>query len=435
MASARESLVPLWYRTAPSFEPPPAAPLGALDVDTIVVGAGIIGLSAALHLAERGARVAVLERDAPGAGSSGAANGQVLAGYQKDPDDVLAAYGPECGGRAIEFGGSAPDLVFELVARHGIECGAERNGWVQAARSRRGVAVLAKRTEAWARRGADVALLGRAETASALGTERYRGAWLDRRAGVVNALAYVRGLAAAAMRAGVQLACGVQVASLERRNDWWALATDRGDAVARTVVLATNVHTSRLEGPALGELGRSYLPAYSVQVATDPLDADVLATLLPGRRCASDASHLHLRYFRLDPEGRFVMGGPGWLRAPRSSDAPVFRRLERSTRRMFPQLDGIPFAHRWAARDAFTADLLPHLHEPAPGVFTAFGCNGRGIAIGTALGSLLARRVQGEPAAALPFPTTAPSEVPLNLKGAARLYLRRAVEGIRERVG
>ena len=90
---------------------------------------------------------------------------------------------------------------------------------------------------------------------------------------------------------------------------------------------------------------------------------------------------------------------------------------------MFPQLQDTPFEYRWAARDALTPDLLPHLYEPAPGMFSALGYNGRGLAIGTALGSVLARRVLGETQSALPYPTTAASSVPLNLPAAVKFYL------------
>jgi glycine/D-amino acid oxidase-like deaminating enzyme len=94
---------------------------------------------------------------------------------------------------------------------------------------------------------------------------------------------------------------------------------------------------------------------------------------------------------------------------------------------MFPALDGVRFTHRWAARDTLTPELLPHLYEPCPGLFAALGFNGRGLAIGTALGSVLARRVLGEPAQAMPFPTTPASAAPLNLPAAIAYYARLAL--------
>ncbi len=437
MPSVSDSLLPLWYATAPPLHEcvSPVAvadtDLATLATDVIVIGAGVTGLSAALHLAEQGARVLVLEREGPGLGSSGRANGQVIAGLQKSPDALVAAYGSEKGERLIDFCGKAPDLLFELIARHEIACDAERSGWVQATRWTRGMPALEKLAGSWARRGAPVRMLDRGEIAATLGTNVYAGGWLDERNGTIQPLAFARGLAAAAARLGVAIHCGVDVSGIERRNQQWRIATNRGDARAETVILATNVYTSQLSGIAKSLLGRTYLSAYSVQLASEPLTEVQLRTVMPQHHSCGDTEHLRLRYFRLDREGRFVIGGPGWLTAPRSTSALSFRLLERSARRMFPQLQDTRFEYRWAARDTLTTDLLPHLYEPAPGMFSALGYNGRGLAIGTALGSVLARRVLGETQSALPYPTTAASSVPLNLPAALKFYLNRAGDGWR----
>ena len=140
-----------------------------------------------------------------------------------------------------------------------------------------------------------------------------------------------------------------------------------------------------------------------MQVATAPLSDAVRRTILPeGQACAD--THILLRYFRLDAGGRLVMGGPGGLSPPATPDAMSFRALERSVRRMFPQIEQPRFEFHWYGKGALTFDMLPHLHEPAPGMIAALGYNGRGLAMGTALGILLARRALGEPRDALPFP-------------------------------
>jgi glycine/D-amino acid oxidase-like deaminating enzyme len=430
MPKAADPLSPLWLQTA--------APLAA-DVfagegpdpdtvhDTIVVGAGATGLSTALHLAERGARVTVLERDGPGLGSTGRSNGQVIAGLQKGPETLVAAYGERVGERLVEFCGNAAGFLFDLVARHGIDCDAERAGWVQATRWTRGIKALEALAASWAQRGAPVRMLDRGEVARVLGTDAYAGGWLDERNGTIQPLAYARGLAAAAARAGARLHCGVDVTNLERDGSHWRIATNRGGLRAQTVVLATNVFTSQLAGVADLLLGRSYLSAYSVQLASAPLDASQLRSILPQRHACGDTEHLRLRYFRLDRDGRFVIGGPGWVRPPQSASALSLRLLERSARSMFPTLGDVPFTHCWAARDTLTPELLPHLYEPCPGLFAALGYNGRGLAIGTAIGSVLARRVLGEAAEVLPFPTTTASAAPLNLPAAAAHYVRLAL--------
>ncbi|HVF34167.1 MAG TPA: FAD-binding oxidoreductase [Candidatus Saccharimonadia bacterium] len=431
------ALLPLWCHTA---SPLPKHRCIRADelvdpgwrADTIVIGAGVTGLSTALHLAERGARVAVLERNQPGEGTTGSANGQVIAGLQQGPDALVAAYGHERGERLVEFAGNAPALLFDLVARYGIACDVERAGWVQAARSSRGVKSLEKLAESWSRRGAPVRMLDRVSVMRLLGTAAYAGGWLDERNGTIQPLSYARGLAAAAARAGVEIRTGVDVGDVERdRDGQWRIATNLGEVRAPTVVVATNVYTSRLTGLAKTFLGRTYVSAYSVQLASEPLDEALRQCVLPQRHSCGDTGHLRLRYFRLDRDGRFVIGGPGWLTPPRSASATSFRVLEAGARRMFPQLARTRFEYRWAAHDTVTPDLLPHLYEPAPGLFSALGFTGRGLAIGTALGSVLARRVLGESPASLPYPTTPASSLPLNLPAAAKYYLRAGLAKLR----
>ena len=102
----------------------PATPTPALDedvrADVVVVGGGITGLSTALHLAEQGAKVVLLEAEEPGWGASGRNGGQVNPGLKHDPDEVERQFGKELGGRMNALAGGAPEFVFDLIKRHGI---------------------------------------------------------------------------------------------------------------------------------------------------------------------------------------------------------------------------------------------------------------------------------------------------------------------------
>ena len=413
-----EPLASLWHQTVRAADAAPKAVSFArcqdASLDAIVVGAGVTGLSTALHLAESGARVAVLDRDAPGRGTTGSSNGQIIAGLHEPPEAILAAYGEDVGERLVEFSGTAPDRLFDLVKRHGIDCDAERFGYIQAARSRHGVRMLEEVAESWAKRGAPVQVLGAEETARQLGTSAYAGSWQDLRGGVIQPYAYALGLARAASSAGAMLCHPVTVRDIDRCQRRWQVETDKGTLSAPTVIVATNTGTHGLDGVVKTFLGRSYVAGYSVQLASEPLDAAQLETLLPERSACADTSHVRLRYFRLDRDNRFIIGGPGGLWAPHSGSSLAFDLLETSTRRMFPQLARTAFPHRWAARDTVTLDLMPHLYEPEPGLFSALGFNGRGLAIGTSLGIVLANRAGGQSAAEQPFPTTQASPLPLD---------------------
>jgi glycine/D-amino acid oxidase-like deaminating enzyme len=273
-----------------------------------------------------------------------------------------------------------------------------------------------------------VEALDHAQLERLTGTAVYAGGMLDRRNGTVQPLAYTRGLAAAAIRHGAKVHGGARVLRLRRDGALWRVKTTVGELACVQVLVCTNAFT----GDLVPRLQRSVLPVHGVQVATAPLPEDIARTILPHGQSCADTHKLRVRYFRMEPDGRLVIGGPGWLTPPRDGRALSFKILEHSTRRMFPQIGDVEFEYRWYGRGAMTADLLPHLHEARAGVMAAIGYNGRGIAAGTALGTLLARRALGESLARLPFPVTPLSALPFNATAAAHYHATVALRRIRD---
>jgi glycine/D-amino acid oxidase-like deaminating enzyme len=387
---------------------PETRPLqGDRRADIAVVGAGYTGLSAALHAAERGADVVVLDAAEPGWGASGRNGGQIIPGLKHEPDELEHRYGETIGRRMWQIAGTAADFVFDLIARHKIACHAERCGWIAAAPHAAALASLRSRTEQWQRRGAPVELLDAGRIAELTGTTAYAGGMLDRRAGALQPLAYARGLAQAAQRAGAAIHGGSAVIRLESSAGTWRAVTAGGTVTARTVILATNAYSDDL-WPGLA---RTVLPVQSYQVATAPLPAEVRRQVLPGGQVVSDLRRI-LFYFRLDPDGRLLMGGRGPLHD--RGDPALFARLEQTARRIFPQIGAARWQHRWSGRVALTADHLPHLHEPRPGVLSALGYNGRGVAMATAMGRLLAARALGATPDQIGWPVTPIAPIPLH---------------------
>ena len=158
---------------------PPPPPTQALEsgrhVAAAVIGAGFTGLSAALHLAEAGIDVAVLEAKEIGWGASGRAFGQVVPYLKPGHEAILRHYGPERGQRIVDAVAAGPDLVFELIGRHGIECWAMRSGLIFAAHSPGGRRDLERRTQYWQQRNAPVEMLEGARCAEAIGSSLYPG--------------------------------------------------------------------------------------------------------------------------------------------------------------------------------------------------------------------------------------------------------------------
>jgi len=375
----------LWQDTAAAA--PDVPPLdGSADADVLVIGTGYLGLSAVLHLAEAGARVVALDAHEPGWGASGRNGGQIIPGLKYDPDELEAMLGREAGERLWRFAGATADVVFALIERHDIAAEARRTAWVQAIHGAKALARAQRRAEQWQRRGAPVALLDRAQTAAVIGTDRhYLGGFVDRRAGSLQPLSYARGLAAAAIRAGAVLHREARVVGLERNGRRWRARIAAGvEVTAETVLICTNAYA---DGIVPG-LDRSIVAANSLQIATEPLPATALRRILPGGEVISDTRRL-IRYWRLDGQGRLLMGGRGPYREP--GPPGDWAHLVRDVGTLFPFLGPVRFTHRWGGRVAIHPDYLPHLHQPAPGLTVAIGCQGRGIGWQTAMGQELAR--------------------------------------------
>jgi glycine/D-amino acid oxidase-like deaminating enzyme len=269
--------------------------------------------------------------------------------------------------------------------------------------------LVTPRCRQWQARGVAARLLDRAETAAMVGSspDAYVGGWFDPRGGVLQPLSYARGLAAAAMQEGATVLSNAPVRQLSRDGDGWRLDLDGGSIRAAKVVLATNAYT----GDLWPGLRQTVIPVTSFQIATYPLDSAIRDTILPGGQGVADTRRL-LLYFRLDPEGRLVMGG----RSP-VDDNPTFddaTALKAAIRRIFPQAADAPIEFVWSGKVALTKDTMPHLHILAPGLFTALGCNGRGVAACTTIGKLLADLATGTEPGDLPFPVTAPEPFALH---------------------
>ena len=404
----------LWAATAPAgpLTPP-------LDVDrtaaVCIVGGGFAGLSAALHLAEAGIETVLLEAHEAGWGASGRNGGQVIPGLKYDPDVLRAKFPGDAGDHLVDFAGRTADTVFDLIARHRMDVPHRRAGWVQGAHTEAGLNEVASRAEQWARQGADVAVLDRAETAEHLGSNAYLGGWVDRRGGAVQPLAYARGMARAAQGAGAALHGQSPVSAMHRQSGKWHVQTEAGRrVVAERVLVCTNGYS----GPLIPKLARTVVAMNSFQVATAPLSDNVRATILPFGHVCSDTRKL-LLYFRLDPDGRLIMGGRGRLSEPQS--ASDWAHLERVVGKVFPQAGGTPIAYRWGGRVALTRDFLPHLHEPEPGLLVDIGCMGRGIGLQSLMGQAMARYVETGDRRALPFPVVPIQPIPMHAM--RRLYV------------
>jgi gamma-glutamylputrescine oxidase len=375
-----------WYAaTATPLDPFP--PLqGETRADVCVIGGGYTGLSAALHLAEAGLDVVLLEANRVGWGASGRNGGQVGSGQRQDQDWLERRLGLARARALWDMGEDAKALVRELVARHDIACDLAP-GIVYAAHK----PAHAADYQAYARKlvrdygYAEAEPLDRGAIAALVGTDAYHGGYLDRGAAHLHPLNYALGLARAAAQAGVRIFEGSRVTALDPGP-----RTAAGSVRADVVILATNGYLGQLEPGVAARV----MPINNFIVATEPLGADRAAGLIRDNRAVAD-SRFVVNYFRLTPDHRLLFGGGesyGW-RFPRDIEAVVRPRMEA----VFPQLRGVAVTHAWGGTLAITVNRMPAFQRLAPNLLSAAGFSGHGVALATLAGKAMAEAVRGDP--------------------------------------
>ena len=390
----------LWVETAVSA-PETGVLEDALEADVLVIGAGYTGLSAALHLAEKGVSVVVLEAAGVGFGGSGRNAGLINAGIWMNPDCVAEVHGAQ---QARDFNlalRDSPRQVFDLVERLQLRCDALRCGTIHVAHSRAGLSYLQDRCRQLQDLGASAQMIDAERSVELTGSPAYRyGGILHPDAGTIQPLSYARELARAAIAEGARLYHGSAVTRLERHQDGWLAITGGGRVAAQQVVLATNAY-SDADSNGLRE---STLPVYIFQCATPPLSAELLAELIPERHGLWD-THTMLTSSRIDVGGRLVMSFPGSLKGGQRGLREAWACRRRKL--LFPQLGDIPWANCWTGRVGVTSTRLLRVQLLAPGLFAPAGYNGRGIGTGTVMGIHLAQTIASGNRGDFPFPIEA----------------------------
>ncbi len=385
----------LWRTTAPMAVDAPALH-DNVSADLIVIGGGFAGCCAALHAAEQGAEVRLLEAETIGHGGSGRNVGLVNAGLWTPPDEVQHVLGQDAGVRLNAALAVAPDLVFSLIERHAIDCEAIRAGTLHCAHSAAGLRDLQNRFHQQRERGAPVELLAAEATYSRTGSTNFHGALFDARAGTIQPLAYCRGLAKAAQTTGAVLHEHSGVQEITRMGSDWVARTATGEVRAKALLLATNGYHKSVADVA----APAYVPIHYFQMATKPIDDDLLSSILPGREGCWDTATV-MSSFRLDAEGRLIIGGVGALDHPGAGMHKSWAGRKIAT--IFPALKNQPLEYAWAGRIAMTGDHLPKVLRLGENAYSIFGYSGRGIGPGTVFGKAAAEALLGNSEEALPL--------------------------------
>jgi gamma-glutamylputrescine oxidase len=380
------------YYEASAHRSPPRPELdGAADTDVCVVGAGIAGCSTALHLAERGYRVVLLEAQRVGWGASGRSGGQVLPGVAAGLAKLRRLIGCHAARAVWDVSVEGLRLVRDLIARHRIECGWVSGHMAAALKQRHERELLAEIRELRSEYGYEsIRYMARDEVRSIIQSDRYSAALYDSNAGHLHPLNYTLGLAAAAERAGVRIFEGTQAVSLSPATlaAPALIRTPRGSVRSRVTVLCGNAYLGEL-APGLGS---KIMGVSTYIIATQPIAHERAQQLIANNAAVSDMNWI-LDYFRLSADRRLLFGGRVNYSDIASFDAPGVTR--KRMLRVFPQLADVRVEYSWGGYVDITVNRAPHFGRLAPDVYFLQGFSGHGLALAGMAGKLIAEAVAG----------------------------------------
>ena len=374
-----------------SAAPAPDLPLlsGQVEADVCVIGGGIAGCSTALHLAERGYRVVLLEAQRIGFGASGRSGGQAIAGYACGQHKLEQQVGFENARRMWDISVEGLRLIRERVERHAIDCDLHWGQLHVAIKDRQRTDLLAERQDLEERYGyRQLRFLERAQVESLLATTRYCAGLYDAGSGHLHPLNYTRGLAAAARAAGVQIFENSAVTALHIA-DPAVVRTTQGSVTARFVALCCNAYGD----PLIPALRARIMPVGTYIIATQSLGRERIEQLMRENVGVTDSNFV-LDYFRRSADHRLLFGG-----RVSYSGTDAFDTAQATRRRMlkvFPQLADTRLEFAWGGYVDITMSRAPDFNRLAPNVYYLQGFSGHGIALTGIAGQLVAAAIAGQ---------------------------------------
>jgi gamma-glutamylputrescine oxidase len=370
----------------------PARPraTGELKADVCVIGGGFTGLSAALHLAEAGAKVALVEAQTAGFAASGRNGGQICTGLRKSQRVLEKELGPQHARDLWDLNEEAKALIGELSRKHNIACDL-KPGLVNGAHDKAALRELAEDTEYLNKHYnySAARMIDADETARLVGTTSYKGARLDAGAGHIHPLKYARGLAAAAEKAGAIIYEHSHARTIEQQRDRVIVRCEDGSVEAGHALMATDAFSAELAPELAPYIGH----VESFITATAPLPPELANTVISCDAAVSDTRHV-LDYYRKSADGRLLFAGrESYWRLPDDVAAVVRPRMLK----VFPQLKGVATEYAWSGDVGITRTRMPHFGRLGPRVLFAHGYSGQGVALSGFGGKLMAEATLDRP--------------------------------------
>jgi len=363
--------------------------LGDQRADICIIGAGYTGLSSALHLAERGYSVVVIEAETVGFGASGRNGGHVGIGQRKDQYYLEKQFGNEIARGLWDMGLEALDTVKQLIEKHRIDCDLKQ-GIVHLAHRRK----YCSEFEAEVEHLRDNYQFDQMEYIDAdtlpgfLDSQAYYGAQWDKASMHLHPLKYAQGLAKAATKAGVSIFEHSKVLSYSQDNSV-VVHTATGTVTASELVLACNGYIDKLEPKINGYI----MPINNFVIATEPLP-DELAQAVSAKDTAMQDSRFVINYWKLSADKRLIFGGGENYRRGFPADINGF--VRKYMLQVYPQLHDVKIDYGWGGTLAITLNRLPHFGRLGNNIWHMQGYSGHGVPTATFAGKLIAEAISGK---------------------------------------
>lgn len=367
-----------------------------LSADLVVIGGGYTGCAAALEAANLGINVVLLEANIFGFGGSGRNVGLVNAGLWLPPDQVVQKLGNSTGSKLVDGLSNAPELVFDLIKQNQIQCDPKQNGTLHCAHNENGWMELQRRFAQWETRKAPVNLLDSTQIHQATGTAAYQGGLLDQRAGTIQPLGYVRGLARAAHSRGAMVFENSPVIKIKRNDTSWTAYTKKARIHTRTILLAQNAYAEGI----VGKTGSRTAIINYFQAVTEPIPTETWVNILPQDQGSWDTAPI-MTSIRKAAQNRVIIGAMG-----RPEGIGKYIHLTWAQKKMaqlFPALKNVGFESHWHGKISMSKDYLPKIMQLDDELFSIFGFSGRGIAPGTFFGTKFAQYIEKNTPEILPI--------------------------------
>jgi gamma-glutamylputrescine oxidase len=396
----------------------------AVTADVCVVGAGFSGVSAALHLAEAGFSVVLLEAARVGFGASGRNGGQLVNSYSRDIDTIERRYGREAGQALGAMAFEGGNIIRERIARYDIQCDYKPGG-IFAAFNAKQLKGLAEQKALWERYGHEqLELLDADAIREHIASDNYVGGMLDRTGGHIHPLNLLLGELAAFESLGGRVFEDSKVIGLDR-SDPAVVRTAQGQVTAQYVLLAGNAYMEGL----IPELSAMSMPCGTQIAVTEQLSESVAQALIPHGQCVEDCNY-KLDYYRLTQDNRLLFGGGVTYGGgdPASIEKFIRGRLEKT----FPQLTGVRFDYTWGGDFLLTLSRMPQFGRLTPTIYYTQGYSGHGVTTTHLAGRLVGEAIRGQAERFdafarlnhLPFPGGRLFRVPYTAMGALYYGLR-----------